>query len=38
MKRDDPQTGLHPVTIAVALGASAAVWVVIEWLKGAFWT
>jgi hypothetical protein len=30
---DDKQTGLHPLTIAVALGASAGVWLVVEALK-----
>ena len=33
---DDKQTGLNPVTIAVALTASAAVWLVIDVLRRVF--
>jgi hypothetical protein len=33
---DDKQTGLHPLTIAVALSASAGVWLVVEALKRVF--
>ena len=35
-KPDDKQTGLSPITIAVALGASAGVWLVVEVLRRAF--
>ena len=31
---DDKQSGLSVLTIAVALGASAGVWLVIEYLRG----
>ena len=31
---DDKHSGLSPLTIAVALGASAGVWLVIEYLRG----
>ena len=34
--QDDKQTGLSPVTIAVALTASAGVWLVIEVLRRVF--
>lgn len=31
MRRDQqPQTGLHPVTLAVALSASAVVWLALD--------
>ncbi len=33
---DDKQNGLSPLTIAVALGASAGVWLVIDVLRRIF--
>jgi hypothetical protein len=33
---EDRQTGLSPLTIAVALGASAGVWLVIDVLRRVF--
>jgi len=33
---DDKQTGLSPVTIVVALGASAGVWLVVDVLRRVF--
>jgi hypothetical protein len=34
LKNDgDKQTGLNPLTIALALGASAGVWLVVEFLS-----
>lgn len=35
-KHDDKQAGLSPVTIAVALGASAGVWLVVDVLRRIF--
>lgn len=35
-KPDDKQTGLSPVTIAVALGASAGVWLLVDVLRKVF--
>ena len=32
-KTDDKQSGLSPLTIAVALGASAGVWLVVDVLR-----
>lgn len=33
---DDKQTGLSPLTIAAALGASAGVWLVVDVLRRLF--
>ncbi len=33
---DDKQTGLAPLTIAVALGAAAGVWLVVDVLRRLF--
>jgi hypothetical protein len=35
-RRDDEKTGLSPVAIAVALGASAGVWLVVDLLRRVF--
>ncbi len=35
-KTDDKQAGLSPVTIVVALGASAGVWLVVDVLRRVF--
>ncbi len=34
MKRDDASQGLSPLTIGLALGGSAVVWLVVDFVRG----
>jgi hypothetical protein len=34
MKRDDASRGLSPITIGVALGGSAVVWLLVDLVRG----